>query len=486
MHCDRLQAAAICFLIPFLSELKISWAFAAAPLHFQASGWPLTAFGATISLATLTRILMNAALTATGDWLIAPFLAVATIGAAFMLATPDNLTAAIVGIAAGHITDTAQVQASLCYLWRIGDPASQKRALRLQAFSATFGYSSGALLGGALYEHGGFGACAILQLAILSTLSVLAAMLPVVHAAFQERCLRGSRPPSRPGAQAATADSPSSCAADGTGSAAIAEKPSGAPPTDTAADSDRTHTIRSTNSTWLLLPVSLVWLCDGLNICSYICEWSLFAIYFKDAFAWSSTLTGAAQMAGDLLAAAILALTTTRLWARLLVAQTSGARSIDKLLLQPPWNLVLFFLSYSVTFFMLAQPVFAVSVIGQVVMGTVYVFGKQAVQECYVVLSHESLRLFRQLEFVGSCSFNLWMSASSFVSVFAYERVSMTAPFYAVAVLTGLWALVVATCFGIRLRGRCSLSFVAAERELLLVLQTARQPIPAYRLGSVA
>ena len=36
-------------------------------------------------------------------------------------------------------------------------------------------------------------------------------------------------------------------------------------------------------------------------------EGALFAVYFKDAFAWSSTLTGAAQMAGDLLAAAVLA-----------------------------------------------------------------------------------------------------------------------------------------------------------------------------------
>lgn len=383
-----------------------------------------------------------------------------------MLVAPSKLPAVIAGIAAGHITDTAQVQASLCYRWRIGDPAGQKQALRLQAFSAVFGYSSGALLGGAVYEYGGFGACAVLQLIILATLATCAATLPVVHDTFRERCIGTRRNLSQSsGARTTAVEAPSSCTA--------AEKPPvSAPvsaPSDTAASTNRT--ICGTNSSCLLLPVSLIWLADGFNIGSYICEWSLFAVYFRDAFAWSSTLTGAAQMTGDLLAAAILALTTTKLWARLLLARTSGARSIDKLLLQPPWNLALFFVSYAATFSMLAQPVFAVSVIGQVVMGTVYVFGKQAVQECYVVLSHESLPLFRRLEFVGSCSFNVWMSASSFLSVFAYEHVGMTSPFYAVAVITGFWSLVLAAYFGIRLQGRYEKSFQAAEQELLLILE---------------
>ena len=103
------------------------------------------------------------------------------------------------------------------------------------------------------------------------------------------------------------------------------------------------------------------------------------------------------------------------------------------------------------------------------------VFNKQAVQECYVILSHESLRLFRRLEFVGSCTFNLFMSASSFVSVIIYERVSMTAPFFSVACLTGLWALLVAVYFGVRLSGsRFRLSFASAEHDLLARLEAKR------------
>ncbi len=346
---SKFEHVALLFLIPFLSELKISWAFAAAPLHFQRNGFPLWAFGATLSVATLLRVPMNALLTVAGDWLIAPILALGAACAACMLAEPTTLWAVVVGIAAGHATDTAQVQASLCYRWQEDNPPAQKRGLRLQAFSATFGYSSGALLGGALYEHSGFLGCAVLQVAILGGMTVTAALLPVVHASCRQSCRpdRVPRVPSRPAAAAAAPEVTVSPA-----------DPS--PPPLTICATTRC----------LLLPASLLWLCDGFNIGCYICEWALFAVYFSDAFGWSSTLTGAAQMAGDMLAAAILALTTTSVWARL-VRHNGATRQVERLLLRPPWNLGLFFGAYSVTFWMLAQPAFGLSVLGQVLMGTV-------------------------------------------------------------------------------------------------------------------
>ena len=103
------------------------------------------------------------------------------------------------------------------------------------------------------------------------------------------------------------------------------------------------------------------------------------------------------------------------------------------------------------------------------------VFGKQAVQECYVVLSHRSLPLFRTLEFVGSCSFNVWMAASSALSVIVYERLGMVAPFYMVAAFSGLWALVIVTFFCLRLRGLpFRQSFAISEHALLMQLQRSK------------
>ena len=354
-----LESVAVLFALPFLSELKISWTFAAAPLHFKANGWSLSAFGATIGAATLCRVAMNALLTAFGDWLIAPMLMAAVAGGAVMRMAPEAMAAVILGIASGHITDTAQVQASLVYRWRMDDPAAQKRALRVQAFATVMGYSSGAVLGGALYEHAGFDACALLQVVILGTMAAITACLPVVHAAVAESWRRYRRA-SAPRARAAVQPASTASTAEVTASAADASEAEGAEtPPLTLCGTTRC----------LLLPCSVIWLCDGANIFSYICEWTLFAVYFYDEFQWSSTLTGAAQSAGDLLAAAVLALSATPLWARLLRAKGVGGRSsrqVDRIILQPPWNIALFFFLYMLTFVMLAQPIFALSVLGQV------------------------------------------------------------------------------------------------------------------------
>ena len=171
-------------------------------------------------------------------------------------------------------------------------------------------------------------------------------------------------------------------------------------------------------------------------------------------------------MAGDMLAAGLLALTTTRLWARR-VRRGGAPRQLEAVLLRPPYNLVLFFFGFAATFWMLAQPTFALSVVGQVAMGTVYVFNKQAVQECYVVLSHDHLGLFRELEFIGSCAFNLCMAASTLGAVLLYDHAGRTAPFYAVAFFSAGWALVVGAYFGVRLRAHRSVPWAVAERELL-------------------
>jgi hypothetical protein len=61
------------------------------------------------------------------------------------------------------------------------DEARRQRRLRWQAFSATAGYSSGALCGGAVYELGGFRACAALQLGLCCSLAALLALLPTTH-----------------------------------------------------------------------------------------------------------------------------------------------------------------------------------------------------------------------------------------------------------------------------------------------------------------
>ena len=48
-------------------------------------------------------------------------------------------------------------------------------------------------------------------------------------------------------------------------------------------------------------------------------------------------------------------------------------RVFSRLFLQPPWNIAIFFALYAVFFMLLVQDTFAVSVVGQVCMGTLFV-----------------------------------------------------------------------------------------------------------------
>lgn len=198
--------------------------------------------GATISIATFARLPINALVTWQGDWLVVPILVLAAGFAAYMLASPLELHAVMLGVGAGHAMDTSQTEHSLIFRWCLAqglgeEDGRRKRRLRWQAFSATAGYSTGALFGGSVYELGGFGACAWLQVSLCCSLAVLMCGLPVVHAAFRAR-----RQPVVAGTAVASA--------------------SGAGGDD---EQQEEKTLANTTGRFWL-PVSLVLLCDGLNV----------------------------------------------------------------------------------------------------------------------------------------------------------------------------------------------------------------------------
>ena len=84
-----------------------------------------------------------------------------------------------------------------------------------------------------------------------------------------------------------------------------------------------------------------------------------------------------------------------------------------------------------------------------------------------MALSHGSLPLYRKLQFLGSCTFNVFMSFGSIVSVVIYEQLGYTAPFHLTAGLCAVWSVLVAIYFLVRHRGMLSRSFEAAETALL-------------------
>lgn len=84
-----------------------------------------------------------------------------------------------------------------------------------------------------------------------------------------------------------------------------------------------------------------------------------------------------------------------------------------------------------------------------------------------MALSHGSLPLYRKIQLAGSCTFNVFMSVGSFVSVMIYEQLGHAAPFHLTAGLCAVWSFLVAIYFLVRHRGMLSQSFQAAETALL-------------------
>lgn len=127
--------------------------------------------------------------------------------------------------------------------------------------------------------------------------------------------------------------------------------------------------------------VAVVMAAAFTNICVYGVEWCLYALYFRRQYGWSGAWCGFAQMVGDLIAAAVLGVSTMACLATAVTA--GGCCALPRWLsagLRPPFSLAVLSVCHSVLLVMLAQPHFAVALAGQVLMGTVYVFYEQGCQ----------------------------------------------------------------------------------------------------------
>ena len=213
---------------------------------------------------------------------------------------------------------------------------------------------------------------------------------------------------------------------------------------------------------------------------TYATEWDLFSLYFKQVYDWSSSWTGIAQMAGDLLAGICLVLSTMKRGEQKKKRrrathgeQQGAARLCCRWSMALPFNVVVLIMIQALCSFMLAQPVFSVAVTGQVAMGTAFVLLSQIVQEMCTLYSMGDKRIYRQLVFLTRFSLNLSCAAVAPPALWAYEHYSKTASFLFVAAVDAAFGIAFAlyyfkrmTPLGVRW-AREFPTLAAAEEELL-------------------
>lgn len=401
----NLQSAVLVFVIPFLDVMKMAYVYTAVPLHFLDSDWPLWQLGLLISGAYIPRVPISGMIARIGDWVCAPVTLLASAASFAMAVFPDRRLAVIVGVTATSASVMIQAHKGLCYSRFGSSSAQQTRVLRVFTIFDVLGYSLGAMLGGVLYDSGGFSTCALFQLAIVVTQSTLTFALPVVWTSFAQWFAGAPRQQTRVELPAAV----------------LCQEPQ-----QGVCDS-------ASAASWWVLGACFV------NCLVYVIEWSLYAVYFRQVYDWSGTWTGTAQMAGDLVAAVVLFAVT-------LFKQTSCAKGSRwfTFLFKAPFNISLLLVSHCALMVMLAQPTFVFAVVGQILMGTVFVFGEQVVQEMLVLYSFGSSDLYRKLVFRHYVMYCTACMTMGMIGLLLYEHVSPTAAFYVAALAAGTYA----SCFG--------------------------------------
>lgn len=437
------ESITLLFVLPFCNICGFLWIYTALPLHFVDSGWPLWQLSTLLATIYAPRLAVTMATSYLGDWICVP---IAACGAALnivMLMLPKNLTAVWMAVSVTNASLNPPAYRSLAYAhFRVRGGCSKEeaeqgqwqlqRALRLFTLADTLGYACAPFVGGLLYDYGGLGYCAWFASATCTVCTVFPLFLSAWRASLSRACCGRHKTTAEiypldalgeaEDAQAATivaVEKENIAASDeeqgkgkGKGEDEMAvdmhhflDRDGGEKGTGGKKDSGAAAVVEAADQAAALhadnaAAVAVVMACAFANIFTYGVEWSLYALYFRLQYGWSGAWCGFAQMVGDLLGAGVLGISTMSLPTRAMASAGGRAFRMPRLLkalVCPPFSLGVLACCHGALMVLLAQPHFILALIGQVLMGTVYVFFEQAVQEMLLKYSHGDHAYYRRL-----------------------------------------------------------------------------------------
>ena len=442
--CSRESTTLLCVL-PYCNIAGWLWVYTALPLHFVDRDWPLWQLALLLSLCYVPRATAVAMYARAGDWTCVPMKALALAGSVLMVIWPRSLTVVWIGICllASSVCPTAY--RSLVFARFVDDGEWQlQRAMRIFTLSDTVGYASAPFVGGVLYDFGGLRACAVFAAATSAIALVLPVGLGVVRQSFT--CWWHGARRSPPSSGSAAADVVASAVT--TGDEEMREKPNGSAvsvkPMGSAAS------VRAFICADDTAPIAATMIMVYANLCIYAVEWCLYALYFRAVYNWSGAWMGFAQMAGDLLAGVALGISTMSQ-----VVAAAKRIPLPRLLhglMRPPFGVSVLCCCHGALMCMLAQPHFLVALLGQVLLGTTYVFCEQCLQEMLLVYSFGSYATHRRLQSIHYIFFTAGAALCAPIAFGLYEQTgSFSSAFYATGGFAGTVGVGFAAFFACRL-----------------------------------
>jgi hypothetical protein len=432
-------------LLPFLDATLAAHFYSSHLLHVtRHEGLSLAEWGYAHTVGVFFRIASAFLSMRAGTKVIAclvPFQVLNIVTSAALLLSPDNKWVFLVSVTVNTGSmgrGVQQVLVSICDVpeWPEiqGLAPGEQRARMSRMWEACFtvGYCFATLIGGAVYDWGVYGPqrienCALFQLCCAVTLVASSLAISHVRASHSAVCCTTSMELSGSLVTTEEVDDGDQVSAGDTVGVDLV-------------------TARRRAASWV--PILVAATMCFVNF-AYVTEWCLYALIMSDSFGWSATAAGAAQMAGDLVGALVLFF-----FSRCFTDKTAGdnaptsSRCCRFALL--PFNMAWLLFLFAILLIMMADERFAVAVVGQVLMGTVYVLAVQVITELNILYGYGDADLtakYSNMTFVGYASGTI---IGTLITTQLKGRYGTELPLHIAATVVLLWGLVWLAAFSVR------------------------------------
>ena len=174
-------------LLPSLNMMMMAAPYTFMPLHFLDRGWSLTTLGLCLMLGNGLRTITSTVVTRYGDWSVVLFMLLTMVSHIWLFCYPASLVPTFVTMTTLFSGNSMLSLQGLMHR-RFGKEGEliMKEALRTFAVCETVSYATATLVGGLLYEYGGWHLCISVQFAIVVLQVVLFGVLPSVQEDMRE------------------------------------------------------------------------------------------------------------------------------------------------------------------------------------------------------------------------------------------------------------------------------------------------------------
>lgn len=405
---EKLSDLSLMCIMPFLAWFVTGYAYASVGLHYRENSWAIWHMGVLTFLAYLVRPVVSLIISRVGPWMALPLTCFALLLLLPAVFEPsDEVAVSLQMISAWSFLVDLALQ-GFCFT-RFSDKDALRKASRLQSLSSTTGYGMSHFVGGLVYDLGGWRSCVLLQAAVQGSLIILLLLSPSLWQDWQHwRARRKS---------ASTVETPQK-------SEKSVQK--------------------------ILLPVLAVAAAQFASSYSYMCEWATFAIYFREVHRWDDAVwAGLAQMAGDIAGGLVLLISASYSSP---VEAKADMKSSSRLhsMASKPYHLTLLLGAWCMLNLGMASSLH-VAVTCQVLMGSVFVFFMQFVNEMSMFYASGNQEVYLKLQSIQQVAFNCGNALSGIASLLFYNELGPLIPFFVSAAICFCCFLFYTACFLLRI-----------------------------------